>query len=31
MIARIDEVRGDVAAMWEERLLYVYEIRFVSI
>lgn len=24
MIARIDEVRGEVASMWENRLLYVY-------
>lgn len=23
MIARIDEVRGEVASMWEDRLLYV--------
>lgn len=23
MISKIDEVRGEVAAMWEDRLLYV--------
>lgn len=26
MIARIDEVRGEVASMWEDRLLYAYTI-----
>lgn len=31
MIARIDEVRGEVASMWEDRLLYVFFRHFEAI